>query len=296
MHLLHTGTALEELQLKDAAVLANVTTGAAYPRFKDQNAFRRDVMFAVLHDSPRHRDAALNAIAKVLQESKTEDTLLTVDDIPRLIEDVARGQQAAIRDDPALAVRLYALSRLALADVDRSSELRRELHQHDERIAKDWKNTVEVICGELGIEPAADTLKIEDFEIACSCLLLGLAIRQLTSDLPTDIYPRLVMALATGFFDTKPPEGTPPERRRTRDLKTWLTQKLTGTGRKKRPAKPLPDSQKQLGKVVAEWPRRPPLPEIDVSREAVLGTLASEPIRRALAGAAPAERVDTPDD
>jgi hypothetical protein len=285
-HLLRTGTALEELRLTDAAMLANVTTGAAYPRFRGQGDFRREVTIAVLRDSPKHRDEALDAIAEVVANT---DAPLTVDDIPKLIESVAGRQQEAIRHDTGLAVRLYALSRLAFTDMDDGSgEIRRELQEHDKRMAEEWRGTLKVICTELGIEPAAESLELEDFEIACSCLLMGLAIRQRTSpDLPRDIYPRLVMALAAGFFDVKPPEGTAP--RRTRDLRAWLTQKLTRGSRRNRRPKRLPQSQEKLGQLVEEA-RLPRLPEFQVSRDELLGKLASEPIKRALADLAPLPR------
>lgn len=273
-HLLRTGTPIEELRLKDAAMLANLTVGAAYPRFPSgQEEFRREVVSAVLRESPKHRDAALDAIAQSVSRLRAKP--LTVKDIPQVINAVAGQQQDAIRNDQTLNVRLYALSRLALGDHDDDlGEVRRELSEYDQRMAEEWRGTLEVICGELGIEPADETVSLNDFELACSSLLMGLAVRQQTSDLPKDIYPKLVMALAAGFFDVKAPATS--ERRAHRGFGIRLIDKL-----KRKREEPLTRSREKL-KELAVSPRPPGLGEISMSQDELIGQLASEPVKRAL--------------
>jgi hypothetical protein len=267
--LLRTGTPIEELRLADAALLAGVTTGAAYPRFpKGQDEFRMAVLAAILRDAPRYRDVGLTALAGEML-AKDRSTL-EPEDVPDVIEAVTAQQQQRMRDDDELPLRLYAVHRVAQANTDAARAIVDELRDRDERTNEEWAMVVKTIAEELGVRPNAD-VSYHDFEIAVSSLLTGLALRQRTSELPEGIYGRLVEALIIGFFSQK-------ERVPRKTVRQILVGFLNGTKR-------MTKTQKLLREAMAQESEEGDEAPLAVTSEGVLETVVSEPVRRALEAA-----------
>jgi hypothetical protein len=202
--LLTSGTRLDELKIADAVELASVEgppvgASTAYRRFRDQAEFRQAVLRAHLRSAPRHRSVALDVVARTLMEIwAANEGELKPADVPKFLFDVAEEQQRALRDDNDLALRLYALYRLSFED-EQAQELKEDLRLWDEQINKEWTETVRTLAQEFGVKPLND-LEYEEFEIALTSLLIGVTIRQRTSEVPADVFPRLVGAFVLGYF------------------------------------------------------------------------------------------------
>lgn len=206
--LLQSGTPIDELRLADAVTLASVdgaeiTTGAAYPRFRTQERFRLAVLASLVEFGPRHRDASLDAFMHELAEL-VGDLPLEAEDVPGLIWRVAEKRQADIRGDHDLALRLYAQTRILSESTP--AEMRERLltllTERDAAINGEWARIIETLADDLGVIPHRD-LTPSELEIAISSLLTGLAIRGLTTEISPDLYAKLISALLTGSFEER---------------------------------------------------------------------------------------------
>jgi AcrR family transcriptional regulator len=208
--LLRTGTPIEELTLasaaelaahqKDPALAATLSQSRIYSRFRDLDDFRLAVLEELLDDGPRYSDMALNKLAGAIQEiGDGGSDVLRPEDVPELIADVAADHEREIRSDEEVALRLYAIWRLARSSRERPKRKLQEIRDHDKLVNEEWAKITETLAGELGAAPVSDTSYAE-FEIALTALRTGLLVRQMTTELPEGILERLVGALILGLF------------------------------------------------------------------------------------------------